>query len=214
MCAAIVGKGAGIVHLADGDVLHRARREEVEWNQFVVRVRRGDGQSVQRGAAVAVAQSANDELARFGNGDTGQFLNSFPFLHVADTFDAHFLGTQVLDGQCGFLSFYLQGAFAFQVLLGYYRYFAQCLRIGFHFEVQYGFSAHLYLAGVDVHIAYVAYYEVVRAVGHTERVVAVNVGYGSRRTAGYLYGGSGQRFFSLFVSNCSLDSACQGSHGR
>lgn len=61
--AAIVGKGAGIIDFADGDVLHRTRGEEIERDELVVGVGRGDGKSVQRGGAVAVAQSTDNELS-------------------------------------------------------------------------------------------------------------------------------------------------------
>ena len=212
MRAAVVGKGAGVVHLADGDVLHRTRGEEVERNEFVVGIGRGDGQSVQGRGAVAVAQPAYDELARLGDGDARYLLHAF--LHVADALDAHFLGTQILDGQGGFLAFHLQGTFTFQVLFGYDRNFAQGLCVGLHFEVQYRFAVHFHLSGGDVHIAHVAHGEVVHSVGHLQAVVAVDVGYGSRRAARHLDGSARQRFFRLFVCDGSPDGSCHDRHGR
>ncbi len=81
--------------------------EQVERHQLVVRVGRGDGQSVQRGGAVAVTQSADDKLSGAGDGDTRYFLYSF--FHIADAFEGHLFGTEVLDGEGRFLPFHLQG---------------------------------------------------------------------------------------------------------
>jgi len=102
MCARIVGKGSGGIYFTDGDVLYGRGREEVERNQLVVRVGRGDGQTVQGGRAVPVTQSAYYQLSGACNGDTGYFLDSV--LYVRYTFQGHLFGSHVFDGKRCFLS--------------------------------------------------------------------------------------------------------------
>ena len=122
MCPRVVGECTGVIYFAHGNILYGRCREDIQRDQFIVRIRRGDGKSVQSGGAVPVAQTAHNQLSGTGDGDTGYLF--YTFFHIADSFDTHFFGTEIFDCKGGFLPFHLQGSFTFQILFGHYGDFA------------------------------------------------------------------------------------------
>ena len=130
--ARVVGVGAHLVDLAHGDVADDGRGEDVERDELVVGVGRGNGLSVEGRDAVTVAQTADDELSGRGDGDAGDLPDAL--LDVRDPFERHFAGAHVLDRHVRGDAVGLEAAFRFEVPAPLDRNRLEGLRVGCKFD--------------------------------------------------------------------------------
>ena len=209
---AVVGKDRGVVNLTHGDVLHGACGKEVQRDKLVVGIGRGNGESVECGGAVAVAQSAHDELSGIGHGYSRKLGDAF--LHVSYAFDGHFPGSHVLYGQRGLLPLHLQGALALQVAACSHHHLAQHLLVSVQGEVQRdAFCLDGHCGHLHAFVAHVAYGYGPGAVWQFKTVVSVHVGHSPLGRAGDLYGGPNKRLTRGLVCHGAFHRTCHGRHG-
>ena len=210
--AGVVGKGPSLIHLAHRDVLHGRRRENVQRYQFVVRIRRRDGQAVERRGAVTVAQPAHDELPCFGNGDARELLHSF--LHVRKSLDGHFARTEVFNRKCGGLAFGQQRAFQLQVLACRDGHLVQLFVVGrhFHFHRHIAFRRHVQrdFLWEERHVGHL--YRIGALLQVTQAELAVDVGRSAQPCTGNTDGGTHQGFVHLLVYHRTGNVARMGGH--
>ena len=194
----IIGKRTGFVHFTNGNILHGRRREQIQWNQFIIRIRRSNRQSIQRRRTIPVTQSADNQLPGLRNRNAGDFLHAL--FHGRYTFDAHLLRTDILYRYRGHLPFLQQRAFAFQILTSYDRHFVDLPVICCH---QYGYFL---VTLTKIHFYPLRYIgnilrnqDILSSLQIREFKPSVNIRYGTQGRPFYLHRGTNQRFVGRFV---------------
>ena len=165
VCSWIISKSSSFIYLTYRNVPYRTWRKQIQWNQFVIRIRRSNRQSVQGSRTITVAQSAHNQLSCTGNRDTGYLLHAF--LYITDAFHAHFFCSKVFNSYSGFLAFHAQRTFPFQVFTCNNGDFTQGLCIAFHLKVQHHiFAFSFYSPSLNICVSHVFHNQFILPTGN------------------------------------------------
>ena len=126
----IIGKSIRRIHFAHRYVLYRRCRKQIQRNQLIVRVRRGNRQPVQGSRTITVTQSPHYQLPGLGDRHPCYLLNAL--FHCRNTLDAHFFCANILHSDIGHPAFLQQRLFSFQIFPGNHCDFSYLFFVRLH----------------------------------------------------------------------------------
>ena len=217
MRSGVVGEAGRCVDLGHGDVLEHRTGEDIQGDELVVRVRGGYRQSVEGSKAVAVAESADEELAGTVERYAAHGLHGLG--HVGEALRRYLSRTYVLNGLGRYLAVVDQGTDGLGVLAGHDHCGFQCLRLECHVEVQGELIALSQFddLGLEVVVTYkIEAQDTLDSFRYLEDVAPVGLGLRAGHIRGRVIHNplehdyyACERLSGLTVADHALDSLCQ-----